>query len=300
MKKQDLTERTGLLFLKHILRKIFLEDWATKVVALAITLALWLGVTGLSTPTTRRITNIPLSLSYSNNTEITDSSAQAVDLVISGDKRSINQITERDLLVSVDLSDLPPGERVVELDPRNVLNLPLGVKVQEIQPSKVQVKLEGIESKEVPVNVETKGDLPDGFELYDRSVTPSVVHVKGPSSFVRSISSISTEKIELSEHRGDFVARQIPLVSDMKATLAETAVDVSFRIGEKRISRSFTLPIEDNPGRHASVTLYAGRSLLTSITPANIKVTLEKGSNKPHVSLDEGFQAAQIKNVRVL
>ena len=46
---------TGLLFLKHVARKVFLEDWTTKLVALAITLALWVGVTGLSTPTTRRI-----------------------------------------------------------------------------------------------------------------------------------------------------------------------------------------------------------------------------------------------------
>ena len=62
----------ALLFVRHILSKIFLEDWLTKLVALAITLALWVSVTGLSTPTTRRIADIPLTLSYSIQTEITN------------------------------------------------------------------------------------------------------------------------------------------------------------------------------------------------------------------------------------
>jgi YbbR domain-containing protein len=108
---------TGLLFLKHVARKVFLEDWTTKLVALAITLALWVGITGLSTPTTRRIAEVPLTLSYSNKTEITNSPVQAVSIVISGDRRKVNQITEQGLVVSVDLSDVPPGDKVVDLLP---------------------------------------------------------------------------------------------------------------------------------------------------------------------------------------
>ena len=60
------------LFAKHIVRKIFLEDWALKLLALVITLALWLGVTGLSTPTKTRVT-VPLVPSISNSAEITNS-----------------------------------------------------------------------------------------------------------------------------------------------------------------------------------------------------------------------------------
>ncbi|HEX3102437.1 MAG TPA: hypothetical protein VHQ01_11620, partial [Pyrinomonadaceae bacterium] len=59
------------LFFKHIARKIFLEDWALKLTALAITLALWFGVTGLSTPQDRNFT-IPLNLTIANNAEITN------------------------------------------------------------------------------------------------------------------------------------------------------------------------------------------------------------------------------------
>ena len=35
------------LWAKHVIKKLFLEDWALKLIALTITLGLWFGVTGL-------------------------------------------------------------------------------------------------------------------------------------------------------------------------------------------------------------------------------------------------------------
>jgi hypothetical protein len=61
--------KAPILFFKHIIRKVFFEDWLIKLVALGVTFALWLGVTGLSTPTTTRLTGIPLSLRFSSDTE---------------------------------------------------------------------------------------------------------------------------------------------------------------------------------------------------------------------------------------
>ena len=89
------------LYFKNILRKVFLEDWMMKLAALAITLALWVGVTGLSKPTQQRMSGIPLTLRFSNNIEVTNSPIQEVDIVISGDKRKIDQINKNDLLVSL-------------------------------------------------------------------------------------------------------------------------------------------------------------------------------------------------------
>ena len=50
------------LFIKNILRKVFLEDWLMKLMALIITFALWMGVTGLSQPAVQRMNGIPLAL----------------------------------------------------------------------------------------------------------------------------------------------------------------------------------------------------------------------------------------------
>src|SRR5829696_2856632 len=137
------------LYLKQILKKIFLEDWVMKLVALAITLALWLGVTGLSTPTTQRFSSVPLTLRFSNNIEVTNSPIQEVDVVVRGDKRKLAQISKSDLIVSMDISDVVPGDRVISLTPETIdpVSLPAGVKVDEIQPSRIAVRIEAVEEK---------------------------------------------------------------------------------------------------------------------------------------------------------
>src|SRR5690606_41524800 len=148
--------------------------------ALAITLALWLGVTGLSTPTTERITGVPLTLRFSNNSEVTNSPIKEVDIFITGDKRRIENINKRELAISVDLTDVAPGDRVVSLTPENIsIDLPPGVKVDEIQPNKMVVKLEQIAESQVEIRPATRGELPDGAEIYGPSATHAAVNVRG-------------------------------------------------------------------------------------------------------------------------
>ena len=291
---------SGLLFLGHIARKVFLEDWTTKLVALAITLALWVGVTGLSTPTTRQIAEVPLTLSYSNKTEITSASVQTVNIVISGDRRKVNQVTENNLVISVDLSDVPPGERLVQLGPENVsIDLPLGVKLQEIRPNRIAVRLESVEEKEVAVNVETTGEPAEGFDVYSETVNPARVRVRGPASYVRGLTSVPTDRIDISGKQTDFFARQVQLnVSNPKATVLESVVDVTFRIGEQRIERILSVPVES--GRRAHVTLFGARSLLEGLAAKDIRVEVPETSGSPTVTLPEGVEGrVEVRRVKV-
>ena len=141
------------LFAKHIVRKIFFEDWAMKLVALAITLGLWLVVTGLSTAKKERFSGVPLTFRVSNDAEITSAPVQAVNVVLSGDSRKIEKVRQSDLAISVDLSDpaIKPGDLIVTLTPDSVgIELPVGVKLEEIQPSRIPVRLEAVEEKRSP------------------------------------------------------------------------------------------------------------------------------------------------------
>lgn len=277
-----------MLWLKQILSKVFLEDWVMKLVALAITLALWLGVTGLSTPTTQRLTSVPLSLRFSSNIEVTNSPIQEVDLVVTGDKRKLAQINKNDLIVSMDISDVIPGDRVVSLTPESVVvSLPTGVKLDEIQPARIAIRIEAVEEREIPVKAETNGEVPDGYEVYSETITPQKVRVRGPAGFVRSLSFVSTERIDLTNRVADFTAKQIPVsVSNPKAAVLETVVDVSFRIGEERVERVYSVPVEG--GRRASVVLFGAKSLFENVRTENLRIEIgkdESGTDEPRVIL---------------
>lgn len=289
------------LFLKHIVRKIFLEDWAMKLVALAITLGLWLVVTGLGTAKKERFSGVPLNFRVSNDSEITSAPVQAVNVVLSGDSRKIEKVRLSDLAVSVDLSDpaIKPGDLVVTLTPDSVgIDLPLGVKLEEIQPSRILVRMEAVLEKEIEVEAVTEGAPAAGYEVYSTTVLPPRIRVHGPKDYVETLESIPTGPISLAGLKEDFTAKQVPVsVSNPKATVLNTVVDVVFQIGEKRTERTLTAPVDGMPGKTVTFTIYGPRTALQKLKPDAFKVEMvlnENGEETPEVSLPADLQDSSV------
>lgn len=302
------TEKSGpkeprrLLF-KHVVRKIFLEDWALKLTALAITLGLWLGVTVLTKRESGRF-SVPLNFRVSDNAILTGSSVQDVTIRVSGDKQKIENLFGNDLRVSLDLSDVEPGERVITLTPQNVLISPLGLKLEDIQPNRVAVNLEAAEQKEIAVRVETEGNPAEGFEIYGKTSAPQKVRVRGPASFIKLLDFLRTDKIEVSGKKEDFVAKQVLVrLPNTDATVSDTVVDVTFRIGERRVERIFLVPVSGVPGKKATVVLYGPKTLLAGVRSENLRVEMVKndaGEDTPQVDLPDALQGSvEIRSVKV-
>ena len=294
------------IFIRRLFRRVFLEDWLIKATALFITLGLWLGVTGLRAPITTRLNNVAIKLRVSNDIEITNSPVQEVDLVITGDKRKIDQIKQSDLVVSLDLVDVQTGDRIVQITPENVnVELPTGVRLDEVQPNKIAVKLEKVEEREIAVKAETEGNLDENFEIYSVTVVPPKVRIRAPESYIKSLDFVSTEKINVENRREDFTARQVALnVVNPKATLLDATVDVFFKIGEKRIERLFSIPVEtEDANKIATFVLYGARSILESVKAENLQVQIlknEAGENSPQVILPIEIQGqVEIRKLKI-
>ncbi len=292
--------------MRGLIRRLFLDDWVIKAVALVITFALWLGVTGLRAPVSAWFKNIALNLRVSNNIDITNSPEEEVDIEITGDKRKIDQIDPRDLVVLLDLTDVQAGERIVELNAESVgVELPTGVRIEEIVPSKIQVNLETVEERDVSVKVETEGTLAENFEIYSPTVSPPKVRVRGPSSFVKSLDSVSTEKVNVDNRQADFTAQQVELnLVNPKVTLLDTVVSVSFKIGEKRGEKLYSVPVKmENQSKTATVVLYGARSVLESVKTENLQVEIfrnEAGENSLRLILPADVQdQVEIKKLKI-
>ena len=294
------------IFIRRLFRRVFLEDWLIKATALFITLGLWLGVTGLRAPITTRLNNVAIKLRVSNDIEITNSPVQEVDLVITGDKRKIDQIKQSDLVVSLDLADAQTGDRIVQITPENVnVELPTGVRLDEVQPNKIAVKLEKVEEREIAVTAETEGNPGENFEIYSVTVVPPKVRIRAPESYIKSLDFVSTEKINVENRREDFTARQVALnVVNPKATLLDATVDVSFKIGEKRVERLFSVPVKTESGtKTATVALYGGRSILEAVKAENLQVEILKndaGENSPQIILPVEIQGqVEVRKLKI-
>lgn len=294
-------ENSALLM--RLIRKVFLEDWTMKLVALIITLGLWLGITGLRTTAVTTFSKIPLSIRVASEVEVTNSPVTEVVIKLSGDKTKINQINRDNLTVSIDLTDIQPGDRLVPINPDNVgIELPAGVKLDSVSPSKIPVRIEKTIERDVPVNVATEGDPASGFEVYASTAQPATVRVSGPESFIKPLDSVTTEKVSLDGRNADFSLRQVSLnvVSPRIRLLDTTVVDVSLRIGEQRIERTITMAVKTDKGeRQASFRLKGPRSVLEALRADALRADYSK-SESGEITLNLYLPNETVDTVQIL
>lgn len=292
------------ILVKHILRKIFLEDWGLKLLALAITLGLWLGVTGLSTYSRRSVT-VPLNTIVSNDAIVTNLLRQDVEVVLSGDKRRLDQVNRGELSATLDLTRVVPGDWVIPLSPDTIWidNMPQGIALDEVRPSNMAVKLDSVAEKDVIVKVETTGTVAQGFEVYSSTVMPPRIRVRGPANLMKLVDYVKTDEIDISGKREGFAVRQIAVNSpDPNAAVLSTVVDVFVIVGERRIERSFTVPVEGEPAKTAIFTLFAPRTLLQEAKVDDFRVDVyldDSGELKPRLTLPAALETvSEVRSLR--
>jgi YbbR domain-containing protein len=272
---------------KAWLREIFIEDWNLKLLALAITLGLWYAVTGQRTPATVRLPNVQLQFRLPEKMEISNEPHDQVEVVLTGNKRELDRIKRGELVVYVDVSKYSPGERVVQLTRETVtMDLPEGVRVDDIEPNVVPLRLEPRIETQVAVEPRLDGKLADGFELYALHVTPQMVRVRGPASHVSALQQAPTEPISITGRKENFSVQQAAIeIPDQRVNVLDTVVNVNLEIGEQRIEKSLAgIPVRESTGLQArpeiaTVTLYGPRSVIELLRPENLQILLDVGAD---------------------
>jgi YbbR domain-containing protein len=283
------------------LRVVFIEDWGTKLLALVISFALWYGVTGQRKPTTIRVPRVPVNFRLPNNTEISNEPRTEVEITLTGNKRALDAINVRDLVVNIDVSDFKPGEQSVLLTPERVtMGLPDGVRYGDIQPNNLVLRLEPRLDRELEVEVRRSGNVPDGYELRGITVNPEKVKVRGPASHLNVLQKAPTEVVSLDGHKESFTLPQAAIeIPDKKVDLIDGAVSITFEIGEERVEKSFSnVQVSASDGAQvrpetASVTVYGERSVINQLRTENIRLVLDvapDGSFTPRLELPAELQ----------
>ena len=99
----------------------------------------------------------------------------------------------------------------------------------------------------------------------------------------------------MTDHQADFIARQTALsLPNAKLTAIETdAVDVNFRIGERRVERLFVVATTDGSNRRVSVILYGPQTVLRDLKVTELQAAVSKndsGADTPQITLPAELQ----------
>lgn len=278
---------------EKLVRRIFLEDWSLKLLSLAIALVLWLAVTGQNQPVTAHV-NVQLNFIRPPSFEISNDPPRTVDVMLTGSRNKLDDLTSLDLVATVDISDQREGERVLRLADKAQIPLPQGIKVDGFQPSAIPIRLEPIVERQVVIELKLDGKPADGYEVYAAHPSKGSVVVRGPASRVNAIQRVLTESIWLAGHRENFRVENVAIdVPDPKVDLLEPVVNVQVEIGEQRIEKNYTgVPVTTPDGGKVqpattSITLLGGASTFNSLKPEDIRIVLD--SSGPKLELPEAM-----------
>jgi YbbR domain-containing protein len=277
---------------QKLLHRIFVEDWSLKLLSLAIAIVLWLLVTGQNQPVTAHV-NVQLNFIRPPALEISNDPPRTVDVMLTGSRNKLDDLTSLDLVATVDISNQSAGERVLRLADKAQITLPQGIKVDGYQPSAIPIRLEEIVDRQVAVEPKLEGKPDDGFEVYSVYPNKGSVAVRGPASRVNALQKVATESIWLAGHKESFTAPNVALdVADPKVDLLEPMVNVAVEIGERRVEKNFSgVAVTTQDGGAAqpattSVTLLGVASFLDGLKPEDLKIVLN-GNLEPRLELPD-------------
>lgn len=222
-------------FVGRWLRRLFVDDWGVKLLALAITLVLWMAVADFNKPRTIRVA-VQLNFIRPENLEISNEPPRTIDVELTGSQERLNNMKLFDLFATVDLSDIPAGERVVSLSKERVhMDLPDGIRIESFKPTRIPIRLEVNIERQLPVEIKLEGQPAPGFELVRSTAQPSVITIRGPASVVGGLQQAATERISIEGRKESYTVPGVTIaISDSRIEVTNPVVDVSIEITEKK------------------------------------------------------------------
>jgi YbbR domain-containing protein len=213
--------------------KTITENWVLKLLSLVLALILWFFVMGeqkleRSYAVPLELKNMPAGMMVANEIP------SHIEVRIAGPRTLLMNLQTEDIGISVNLKDLQPGLTTFKRLEENV-DLPGPLKVTRVSPSYVDIKLERIRSRLVPVEVTVTGEPADGYRVGKIRVNPEKVMVEGAESEIAGIDTVPTEAVDVTGASADIVTA-VPLnflgkFSHLKGeTIAEVQLAIQRRL----------------------------------------------------------------------
>jgi len=216
------------------LRKERLELGAAALVSFLLITGVWVSFTrGMDTLITL---DIPVEyMNRDSGLEITDTSVNTVRLELSGSGALLKSIKPDQVKVQVDLSQGSTGKNSFSITPKDV-SLPPGVSLKSVRPTMVDVTLDVLVKKDLPIQVDWAGKMPQGLILTRASLSPERIQVIGPKRVLDKLSTVYTEKVHVDNiHKSGTVTSQIVLnLASLKfASGGREKVTIAYQVKQK-------------------------------------------------------------------
>jgi uncharacterized protein (TIGR00159 family) len=176
-------------------RREKLEISAAAMVSIMLISAVWFSVSrGLDT-----LMAVEVPIEYMNRDpakEIVDTSVNTVNLKLAGSASLLKTVQPQQARVRIDLNKSIIGLNSFTITQDNI-RLPPGVVLKGVNPPVIDVNLDVLSEKVLPVQVDWVGKLAEHLILISMELKPDNIKIIGGKQILEGISTIYTEKIPL-------------------------------------------------------------------------------------------------------
>jgi len=223
----------------HNITRFIFNNWHIKVLSLisAILIVYFNNITSLET----RVIAVPLEVRLPVEHLPTSAPPASVRVNLRGEGDEIVGILSEDIVAFIDLSGYESAgiyQPAVQIERRaQALDIePLQITSD---PATLSVRLEEKTTKEVPVEIETHGESPEGYQLTEIRATPALITLTGPRNIIERTNSVSTEPIDIARQTSDgSIEAEIVVSGAYVESLSGTTIIVLSEVVEVPIEKT--------------------------------------------------------------
>ena len=192
--------------------------------------------------------------------------------------------------IALDLSEVGPGQETRIKIRDEMIHVPRGVRVLDVEPSRVLIHLEELRETTVPVHLARTGEPAAGYKIETVKLVPAEVAVSGPASAVERLKAIETEPLDVGGLNRP-VERMVALVrGEPLLSIAPQRVTVHLEVEQILASREIRdlevevrnveRPFKLSPGR-VSLTVRGPQEMVHGLRLGNGSVYVDGAAYGP-------------------
>lgn len=252
----------------------FRHDWMRKLFALLFAVIIYWNIND-ARQKNQVFHNVPVEVTLSPDLYMPGGNTFQVSMTIRGTEERLQKLVfERPSgKIAIDSSMVDDGKCRITLTPEN-FSCGARNKVISISPAELELNIQRIITRKIPVKARISGQASPGYELLEARCQPSAIEVTGPEKTVNAITDINTEPIQdnLGDSNSNFrvkVVNPLPeLLSISQEPVLVTTKVIPMQEARKVFSGVQVLYMSDlRPAK-------SERWEIAKIDPASVKVTV--------------------------
>lgn len=163
------------------------------ILSIIVAVVMWTFVTTSTNPTANRtFRNLPLIIQNQDKLEdngytiVSKDEASTVSVRLTGSRNNLIELDQSDIQASINVANVKEGINSLDVN----IDTPTGIYVDHIDPKSINLNIQRIITKSMPVNIVIDDKLKDGKLVEVNEQRPKEIEISGPESIINKVDRI--------------------------------------------------------------------------------------------------------------